>query len=454
MMALLYHPGADVNRIYYGSDTHAQGLLLGSALGLLVAPSRLSASVAPQARRVLDLLGGGAIATLVVIMVFTGQGGGFTWLGGMVLVVVLAGIAAIVAAHPASRMSTVLAAKPLRWLGTRSYSVYLWHWPILDLTRPRVDLPVGGLPLGLLRLVLILGISELSFRYIERPWRSGEAQRAVRTLWAQSRRHRQAALAGASCVAVAVVALVIAAPSPKPPPSIEIGATAAAKLPIRALPTTTTIARRHRHRHRHHGLAPSTTTPSVAASTASSATTATTTSSTSTTPTTLAAPVAIIRAPPGRPVLAIGDSVMLGSSVDLNEAFGPAITVDAAVGRQVSVGIQRLREYKAAGRLHDLRALVIGLGTNGPFEPNQMRQLVALCRGVPKVVVINVRVPDAWQSTSNKTIESVAHRRGFTVINWYAASADQAFLYPDETHPDPAGQVIYTNLVVNAVAGK
>jgi hypothetical protein len=235
---------------------------------------------------------------------------------------------------------------------------------------------------------------------------------------------------------------VVTAPSPKPPPSIAAGATSAATSPIghlKVLPTTTTtVARRHRHR-RHHPR---------------STTTSSTSTSTSTTSTTIPGIGAIVKAPPGKPVLAIGDSVMLGSSVDLTEAFGPKITVDAEVGRQVYVGLERLQEYKAAGRLRGLRALVIGLGTNGPFEPDQMRQLIALCRGIPKVVLINVRVPDSWQSTSNDTIESVADRPGFTVVNWYSASANPALLYQDQTHPDAAGQVVYTNLVVKAVTGK
>jgi peptidoglycan/LPS O-acetylase OafA/YrhL len=448
LMALLYHPGADVNRIYYGSDTHAQGLLLGSALGLVIAPSRLASSVAPQARRLLDLLGGGAIAALAVIMVFTSQSGGFTWRGGMVLVVILAGIAVIVAAHPASHLSVVLGSKPMRWMGTRSYSIYLWHWPILELTRPHLDVDFGGLPLGLLRVALIGAASELSYRYIERPWRRGQAQRVVRDVLARGHRQRQAAMAGAGCIAIAVVALVVAAPSPKPPPSIAGGATSAATSPIgrlAALPTTTTTAPARHHRHRRRHPRPTTTT---------SSTVTTSTSTTSTTSTTVPTVAAIVKAPAGRPVLAIGDSVMLGSSVDLSAAFGPAITVDAEVGRQVYVGLERLQEYKAAGRLRGLRALVIGLGTNGPFEPDQMRQLIALCRGIPNVVLINVRVPDSWQSTSNDTIESVAHRPGFTVVDWYSASANPALLYPDQTHPDPAGQVVYTNLVVKAVTGR
>ena len=469
LMAVLFHPGAGTDRIYYGSDTHAQGLLIGSALGLAVPPFRLKAAISQQARRLLDWIGGGAIAVLVMLMLLLRQADSFTWRGGLVLVVALAGVAVVVASHPASRLPRLLGSTPLRWLGKRSYSVYLWHWPILDLTRPHQDVGFGGLPLGVLRLGLILGVAELSYRYIEVPWRTGRAQQLVREVLQRSRRQRQAAIGGMACVAVTVVALVVTAPSAVPPSSIAAGATRAARESIgRVLApattttttTTTTLPRRRAEHHARSGASAtvrpgrSGTKPAAGRLQPPPVATKASTTTTSTTTTTVPKPGAIIRARGGRPVLAIGDSVMLGSSVDLDEAFGPSITVDAEVGRQVSVGIQRLQEYKNAGRLRGLRALVVGLGSNGPFEPSQMHQLVSICRGIPLVVLINVRVPDSWQPTSNATIASVAGHRGFKVVDWNAASSAPGLLYSDGVHPDAAGQVVYTNLVVRAVTGR
>jgi hypothetical protein len=146
--------------------------------------------------------------------------------------------------------------------------------------------------------------------------------------------------------------------------------------------------------------------------------------------------------------------VMLAASADLDLAFGPDIRVDAAVGRQVATGLSRLAAYRAAGRLDGLRALVVGLGTNGPFEPSQLAQLLTLARGVPEVVLINVRVPQPWQGESDATIDGagVGHPQ-VRVVDWYDASAAASLLYPDAIHPDPAGQAVYSNLVVGAVGG-
>jgi peptidoglycan/LPS O-acetylase OafA/YrhL len=236
LMAALFHPGGGIDRIYYGSDTHCQGLLLGSALGLLVPPGRLSARVSAPGRRCLDAAGLVALAGIVTMMATVGQGS-FTWRGGLVLVVVLSGVATVVAAHPASRMSRGLALRPLRWLGTRSYSVYLWHWPILDLTRGHRH---GGVPLAAVQLVLIAVASELSYRLVETPWRTGRAQRRLRAWLEHSPRHRRTTLAGVGVVVVVIVALLASATTPIPP-ELRIEATASARARLEPVPTVTTI---------------------------------------------------------------------------------------------------------------------------------------------------------------------------------------------------------------------
>jgi peptidoglycan/LPS O-acetylase OafA/YrhL len=478
-MALLYHPGASINRVYFGSDTHCQGLLLGSALGLLVPPSRMRKGLKPLARWVLDGVGIAALIGLIALMVVLNQAMTVTWRGGFGLVVLLAGAAVVVAAHPASRLAKALSWAPLRWLGTRSYSVYLWHWPILDLTRPYQDLPFSGAPLLLLRLTLIAVASELSYRLVEQPWRTGRAQAAVRSLLARRPMHRRLGALSASGALATLVALVVTAPTTSPSLfPFHATATRAATRAIAPLhrPGLTSSAPQHGRMGRA-GVSGSSTSSSepllrthpqgpdsleagagrrpVAApglsqrSRHAGANKAPATTGAS--PPT-AGPPGLLHAPPGRPVLAVGDSVMLAASQDLQDAFGPSITVDAEVGRQVSQGLVRLAAYRAAGRLRDLRAVVVDLGSNGPFIPQQLHQLESITKGVPEVVLVNVRVPREWQSITNQTIASgVATDRSLRLADWYQASASPSLLWPDEIHPNPAGQVVYSNLVVRAV---
>ena len=459
LMAVLYGSGTDTGRLYYGSDTHSQGLLVGSALGLLVPPRRLSARVSEAGRRCLDSAGAVALTAIVAMMVLVRQTSGFTWRGGLLLVVVLAGVATVVAAHPATRLSGLLAVAPLRWLGTRSYSVYLWHWPILDLTRPHVDVGIGGAPLVAVRLALIAAAAELSFRFVEQPWRRGRAQAWLR-VFLRHRRHRQYSWAAMTCAFVAFQVVLASVSAPRRPPELRITATAAARLPIptgATLPPSSTSSPTTAAGPTSAVPTPATTLPP---STAPRSSTTTTTTRTTTTATGAGgdapgAPTPVLRrVPTPGPILAIGDSVMLAAADGLDAAFGSSVTVDAAVGRQVDEGLDRLERYRAAGRLAGLRALVIGLGSNGPFEPGQMQRLAAMTRGVPEVVLVNVRVPRSWQSETNATIDGAARRPGFTVADWFAASAGPGLLYPDAIHPDRAGQLVYADLVSRAVGGR
>jgi peptidoglycan/LPS O-acetylase OafA/YrhL len=446
LMAVMFHAGASTDRIYYGSDTHCQGLLLGSALGLVAPPSRLSAHVSLKARRCLDGAGALGLATIVVMMALVGQASAFTWRGGLALVVVLAGVAAVVAAHPASRMSRLLSVPPLRWLGTRSYSVYLWHWPILDLTRAHIDVSFGGAPLVALQLGLIAVAAEGSYRLVEQPWRTGRAQARLRDFLVRSAHRRQLSLAAVGTVLALVILALVSASTPPPPPELRINATSAARVHISGLGPTTVGPAKPSARSR----------PRAAGSTVTThppTTTATTTTTTVPPPVVAGAPP-LLRAPAGGPVLAVGDSVMVGASRDLEAAFGPSITVDAAVGRQVGQGIERLEEYRAAGRLNGLRALIVGLGTNGPFEPFQMQELLSITASVPLIVLVNVRVPLSWQSESDTTIAAAAGNPRVEVVDWYRASATPGILYPDAIHPNDIGQVIYTNLLVRAIEAR
>jgi peptidoglycan/LPS O-acetylase OafA/YrhL len=454
LMAVLYHAGGSVDRIYYGSDTHAQGLLVGSALGLVVPPGRLRRDVTTGARRLIDGAGLTALAGLAVMMVVCSQSTAFTWRGGMLLVAALSGVAVVVAAHPASRLGLLLGTRPLRWLGTRSYSVYLWHWPVIDLTRPGAGLDPGGPARLVVRLALIAAASELSYRLVERPWRTGTAQARIRGWRSQAGRTRTVSFAATGLVTATVVGLLLTVDGPPPPSSLRIGRTAAAAEPIVPVPATTTppvtAGGTGRPVRRHRVLLGSGPVPLTTPTTAA----APPPDTTSTVAPAADGVPALDAAPPGPPVLAIGDSVMLAASADLDLAFGPDIRVDAAVGRQVATGLSRLAAYRAAGRLDGLRALVVGLGTNGPFEPSQLAQLLTLARGVPEVVLINVRVPQPWQGESDATIDGagVGHPQ-VRVVDWYDASAAASLLYPDAIHPDPAGQAVYSNLVVGAVGG-
>jgi peptidoglycan/LPS O-acetylase OafA/YrhL/CubicO group peptidase (beta-lactamase class C family) len=188
LMALLYQPGADPSRIYYGTDTRAGGLLLGAALALAWTPTQSSRSSSRLAGGWLDLAGVAALGALLAGYIWLYDYHPLLYRGGFALVALATATTIVAATHPRARwLPQVLRWRPLRWIGLRSYGIYLWHWPIFMLTRPYQDVPIDGLPLLALRLTIVVGLAELSYRLVELPVRHGALERAWRALWSTYR---------------------------------------------------------------------------------------------------------------------------------------------------------------------------------------------------------------------------------------------------------------------------
>jgi peptidoglycan/LPS O-acetylase OafA/YrhL len=170
--ALLYDPWTDPSRVYYGTDTRALAPLIGAALALCLRPWRYGSVQDGGARRWLDPAGVGALLALAAIAALLKDNSPLVYRGGFAVIALLAAVVVGVAGHPASRLGRLLGRAPLAWLGERSYAIYLWHWPVFVLTRPGLDLPLTGWADVALRLAITLVLAELSYRCVERPFRS------------------------------------------------------------------------------------------------------------------------------------------------------------------------------------------------------------------------------------------------------------------------------------------
>jgi hypothetical protein len=158
-------------------------------------------------------------------------------------------------------------------------------------------------------------------------------------------------------------------------------------------------------------------------------------------------------APAGGVVLAVGDSVMLSAQAALVEALGAGVTVDSVVGRQVPEGVAVVERWSREGRFAAASALVVHLGNNGPMTVPDLERLLAAARDVPRIVVVNVRVPRRWEGESNAAVATVAGRPGVRLVDWYAASAIPGALGSDGVHPSTGGARSYAALVTGAVRG-
>jgi hypothetical protein len=337
--------------------------------------------------------------------------------GGFLLLALSAGLLLATIAHPAGTLGRVLAHPLPRWLGERSYGIYLWHWPVLVFTRPGVDV---HLPRGVLipaQAAATVALAAVSYRFIERPIRTGALQRLrVRApRWLAQPRTPFAIACGGVAGLLALVTLTPPGVAALPAgftrsalASSDRASTHLVTLPGRSRPADPpSVSRGRRH---HHKLPP---------------------------------------IPRSGPILAVGDSVMLGASRALEATLGPELRVDAVVSRQPEQTIARLFAYRAAGTLPP--RVIVHIGDNGPVYYADLVRLRSALAGVPLVVIVNVRVATTWQGEVNSELPQVVSGwHEATIADWYDASAGGAAV-GDGTHTTSTGAELFAALIARAL---
>jgi peptidoglycan/LPS O-acetylase OafA/YrhL len=424
---------ADPSRAYFGTDSHSMGLLVGAALATLWRPGRMRATLSQGGTAIITAVGVAALLAVMWFFLFVGEFTPWMYRGGFLL---LAGIVALLIAatsHPASPLGRAMGTQPWRYIGQRSYGLYLWHWPIFMVTRPTLDIPLDGVPLLLLRLALTVGVAELSFRYLEMPIRRGAIGRLTKRLRNSDTPHRVRLRLAASVAAVtALVGIVVLALTliAAPAPSLEAGLApdvVAAMGLASGGPTEVSLDDS------------ATDAASDGPSTAPSGDPTPGPSSTGT----------AIPATSNGNLSAIGDSVMLGARSVLKETI-PGTRVDAAVSRFPGAFIGRLKRYVAGDKLAPV--VVLHPGTNGVIPESMMREMLDILVDSPRVVVVNDDVPRSWRAPNNKVIADVVPDYPNAVIaDWYGQSKNHPeYFVSDGIHLTPAGARAYSALIKQA----
>ena len=471
LMAIMYVPGVDPSRLYYGTDTRAFGLLIGAALALVWMPGpRKTRGYCPTARRFrmdqvvgrrggalgrfrrrwgwtaplwLDALGVGALGALVFFCFHLGEFDPFLYRGGLALVSLSTAALIMCIAHPYTRLGAiVLGWAPLRWIGERSYGIYLWHWPVFMVTRPQLDVPLEGVPLLVLRLSVTVLLAHLSYRYVEVPIRTGALERSWRAL-REARGFKRWDLgvrwAGATVPALALcVALGMAVAHAKPPETPDYIAQKAihtSEVPAARTPANeTNNDAQPRHSPPKQGQQAETARsdapkpdeepakkPSAASGEGTGA--------------------------PAGPVSAIGDSVMLGGAPQLEKDVDRLQVMDAQVGLQVATAVDILAGRSATGQIGEV--VVVHLGNNGTFTTEEFDEIMRVLSDARKVVFVNNKVPRSWEATNNEVIADGTRRyKKAVLVDWYSASVNHPeYFAEDGIHLQPAGQRAYSDLI-------
>jgi hypothetical protein len=290
----------------------------------------------------------------------------------------------------------------MRWLGLRSYSFYLWHWPVLELTRPGIDVPLHGPILFALQLGLTLGLADLSYRYVEQPFRRSTSWQ--RPDWLRI---------GRVGIAVGVTAVVLVVGWSGVVPQGQHGQLQVASANI--TPKAVSIS-------------PSGGEP-------------------------VKVPSPIPAKQGGKkplPVLALGDSVMVDARSGLSRLLGGGLTLNAAVGRHSDEIVDLLHDYAGRGKLPDY--VVLQLGNNGPVYGDDLTKLHEALRGVPHVFLVNVEVPRSWQGEVNSALSEAAENWGQAeLVDWHAVASSHGGITTDGIHLTEKGIDLYSRLVASSV---
>ncbi|MBX3104324.1 MAG: acetyltransferase [Cryobacterium sp.] len=414
-MAMLYIPGADATRVYYGTDTHSFGLALGAslALGSSVWLSR-SSSWNRVARAAIQFSGVAAIAGIVLMTQLMADDSAFTYRGGLQLVAALSAIAIAGSVIPNSILGRWLDNPVFKWVGERSYGLYLWHWPVFVLVSAFAgsNSATNLWVVGIISLAISLGACGLSYTFVEQPIRKQGFRSTMRVWWTgwwDSLPKLLTGLASVCALAAGVYASSLAlsaAPSKTDAQAlIEAGAAALETPEVPTVPVK---------------------------------------SNSNATPTSNSGILA------GSQLTAIGDSVMLASAPSLLEAF-PGISIDATVSRDMITGPALVGSLIGQDSLRQV--LILGLGTNGPINFGELEKIHELIGPNRQLILISVQAPRYWTDGVNQILFKFAQKyRNVEIANWRdAIAAHLDLLARDQIHPGPTGGAIYAQAVKDAL---
>ncbi|KZL37743.1 acyltransferase family protein [Secundilactobacillus collinoides] len=436
-MAVLYDP-ANTNRVYYGTDTRMFAILLGVGLAFMWPATKLKTDLPDKARHALNAAGIASLLLIILLFFKLSGESGFTYRGGMFLFTLLSTVLVATVAHPAGVMNQVLTNRLFDWVGKRSYGIYLYQFPIMIFYEAKVtNIAAHPLMNALIETVLILVVSDLSYRYLESPTRHYHYRQLPQLIKACAQRNSRygwrrwlAVPAGL----ITVIALYGAASSPT------------------HLAASQTTLQDHIQRNQKTATKDNQTVLSkqkkaqkkVAASKYQNVKL---TNKQQTVAKTYDLTKQQLLTAKDMPVTAIGDSVMVDVSTDLRQVF-PNTYVMAKVGRQVWQAPSEIHGLEAKGALS--HNVLINLGTNGPMTTQQINNVIQAIGPKRHIYWVTTHVPTRnWETQTNTTINQASKRfSNVTVIDWHGLSADhKSWFYNDNVYPNPTGNKYFTALV-------
>ncbi|WP_019166001.1 acyltransferase family protein [Staphylococcus delphini] len=410
-MMVLYVPNENVARVYFGTDTRIQTLLMGVLLALVWPPFQLKAKVNRKMRMMIDTAGVVGLAILFICFKFVSETNSILYYGGFFLISAVTLLVIASSVHPSGYFAKFLGNKVFTFIGSRSYSLYLWHYPVIVLIHHQFV--QGQIPplVYVVEILLMVLMAEFSYKFIEQPFRkegfnifafhhlkNWRSQKVLRT-WLVL-----ILLIPTLLVMVGVFNRFAKNNSTQVTEvnTEEIDKLITQPLPLPQLEIDGFVVKGNKQKYAS-----------------------------------------------WKPLL-IGDSVMVDIG-DYFKSFVPKADINGKVGRQLveatSLAKQQYQSYRDKNDI-----VVLELGTNGDFTDEQLNSLLEQF-GKADIYLVNTRVPRSYESHVNQVLAKAAKKRAnVTLVDWYSRSENHTeYFAPDGIHLEPPGVRALTNSIIQAI---
>lgn len=423
LMIVLFDPQQDASRVYYGTDTRAFSLLFGALLAILweyrMVPRKLSASVNM-------VLGSLSFAVLLVMTIAINGSSNFWYRGGQFIGTILTVLVIYTVSGRKTWLIRFLSNPVLKWIGDRSYSIYLWHYPIILLISKGIK---ASWWITLIEIVLSVVLAELSYRFIETPIRHGiigeylnilrsrPKSRQEKKRQVQVARRSLKVMAGTFVLTVSLILCMVFVPKKN---ALDTLQKREAKAKETGKMTEEQLAKQKAN-------------------------------GSESDDTICTADLTDDEILEGLNLLLIGDSIAVDVTDDFYEIFPNSVS-DTKIGRITSLGKQVLDSYIDEKKWEGEGVIFASL-SNSPIngELEAIREKIG--KDMP-LFLTTVRIPhDTFEEESNSKIKKFVEENDHTyLIDWYAASeGHDEYFDADDTHLLSAGAKAYAKCIKEAV---
>ena len=408
----------NISRIYFGTDTRAFSLLVGVVGAILYPMERLHAKVTPQQNMLYSVVSLVSIATLITVMIYTSEYNTLLYRGGFLLVAILGLIVIISSGKQHTLMSRLLSFKPVVFIGKISYSLYLWHFPVLVLTTPVSEIGNPNIIFVILRVILTFILATASYVFVETPIRKLGFKNYINIIFKKlKKRPRKSKKVYAGVVGLVSILFLMGIFGK----SVPFISTAFVK-EVESNKESQYVnkgennkdnkqTQENKDNNENNNKKDNKQNDEKKYSS----------------------------------VVIVGDSL----TVDIGEKFQelyPGAVIDGKIGRQLYVAIEEAKNYSQYN--NENSAIIFQLGTNGPFTESQIEELLKVFDKAD-IYFVNIKVPRAWEKTVNTALKEAKEKHSnVNIIDWYTvANSSKDLFEPDRVHLNQNGIAEMVSLI-------